>query len=131
MMIFLGLVLIAVSMGLGAGIYQENTGSAHLTVYDTSIPGMTTDGRVFLAGAALGAVLLLGLVLTYAGARRTVRRRQELTDLSEERADSVSILLMENGRLQRELTRLKGGAPEETPAPAESTTGTWAFTEAR
>jgi hypothetical protein len=105
------------AVAVGFGVASENSAPAHLTILHKTVPSVTTQGQVFLAGAVVAAVLLAGLMLLVLGARRAIRLRQTIDDLEEEREESLSALVAENERLRRELARTPRGAGRTPPAP--------------
>lgn len=118
-MVFLGLVLVVAAIGVGVGVAMENAGTADLTVYGESIPGITSQWQVFFAGAGLAVVFMLGLMVTFAGMGRMMRARRDLRYLREEHEESLTTLEMEKRQLQRELARFRQGGGA-APRPAQS-----------
>jgi hypothetical protein len=87
-MVVLGLVLL-----LGAGVFaasaiSSNTGAVGGDLWGLHISNVTV-GEVFVAGLATGAVALLGLVMMFAGSRRSQRLRRERRELARENARLV------------------------------------------
>ncbi|NVI86565.1 hypothetical protein [Actinomadura sp. BRA 177] len=123
-MVFLGFLLGAAAIAVGAGVVLDNTDSARLAVFDQDVPGLNNEWQVFLAGAGVAVVLVLGLMLTCTGAARRIRNRRDLRDLREEHQESLTTLEMEKRRLERELARVRQGPgrrnaqPQPQPAPA-------------
>lgn len=109
-MVFLGILLAAAAVGVGVGIVSENSSSASLSLLDHPVPAVSTDAHVFLAGSAVALCAIAGLAMATRSLRRSAQARRELRDLREERDDSLSTLVMQNERLQREVNRLNGGA---------------------
>ena len=77
-MIVLGLLLLLAATGLSfaaiqanRGVFDDSAGVVGLLGYSTQV----TIGEVFLAGAAAGALALLGLVMMIGGLGRSARRR--------------------------------------------------------
>ncbi|KAB2384554.1 hypothetical protein, partial [Actinomadura montaniterrae] len=114
-MAFIGLLLLAAAGVVAAGIIMDNTDPSHLTAFGQAIPGIHNEWQVFLAGAGVAVVFVVGMMLTFAGAGRLLRARRDLRYLREEHEESLTTLEMEKRRLQRELARVRqnGG-----PAPA-------------
>jgi len=112
-MVFLGLILVAAAIAVGAGVVLDNTDAAHLAVFGQSVPGVSNEWQVFLAGAAVAVVFVVGMSLVFTGAGRRIRNRRDLRDLREEREESLSTLEMEKRRLERELARVRQGAPRQ------------------
>ncbi|WP_067641184.1 hypothetical protein [Actinomadura latina] len=124
-MVFLGFLLVAAAVVVGAGVVLDNTDSAQLVVFGQAMPGLNNEWQVFLAGAGVAVVLVLGLMLTFTGAARRIRNRRDLRDLREEHQESLTTLEMEKRRLERELARARQGGgpsrrnarPQPQPAP--------------
>lgn len=87
-MIILGLLLVLGVGGLSVAAilanrdaFDASAGAVELFGYQANL----TVGQVFLAGAAAGAVILLGLLMLFSGMGRSARRRsssrRELRDL--------------------------------------------------
>ncbi|RZT16892.1 hypothetical protein EV649_4426 [Kribbella sp. VKM Ac-2569] len=79
-MIVLGLILVALAVGLGFGVAASSADDATLEVFGTGLGG--TVAGVFFAGAATAAALVLGLwlfkngrALLATGAIGLIRRR--------------------------------------------------------
>ncbi|MEU6751728.1 hypothetical protein ABZ914_36395 [Spirillospora sp. NPDC046719] len=123
-MAFIGLILLAAAVAVAAGIIMDNTDPSHLTAFGQAVPGIHNEWQVFLAGAGVAVVFVVGVMLTFAGAGRILRARRDLRYLREEHEESLTTLEMEKRRLQRELARVRqtGGpapsGPSAPPAPA-------------
>ncbi|MFC4054829.1 hypothetical protein ACFOY4_34515 [Actinomadura syzygii] len=115
-MVFLGFLLVAAAVVVGAGVVLDNTGSAHLVVFDRNVPGISEEWQVFAAGTAIGALFVIGMMMTFMGAARRLRDRRDLRDLRDEHEESLTTLEMEKRRLQRELARVRQ-QPRPAPAP--------------
>jgi uncharacterized protein HemX len=115
-MVILGIVLAAVAVGVGIGIFAENSSPASIDVLGRHVPGVQTEGQIFAAGVLVAFVFILGLGLSLLTINRALRLRRELRDLREEHRESVSTLEMEKQRLQRELARARGTAQPPTTA---------------
>ena len=114
-MVFLGFLLVMVAIAAGAGVVLDNTGSTRLVVLGETVPGVTEDWQVFLAGAAVSIVFFVGMMLVYTGIANRFRDRRDLRDLREEREESRSSLEREKRRLQQELAHAR---QQRRPAPA-------------
>jgi len=80
MIIIIGLLILAAAAVAGVAGFFNNTGSGHAVqgtfeLFGYHVTGST--GTLFLFGAVVGAIGMLGLALLLAGARRTSRRGQE------------------------------------------------------
>lgn len=123
-MVFVGFILIAAAITAGAGVVLANAEPAELVVFGQDVPAVGNEWQVFAAGAAVAAVFVIGMILTFAGAGRIARNRRDLRDLREEHEESLTTLEMEKRRLERELARVrqgKGGTPP--PARPEKPAG--------
>ena len=109
-MVFLGIVLAAAAVAVGAGVIAENSSSASLSVFGQHVPGIHTEARVFIAGLIVGALVIAGLWVSSLSLLRSMRLRREFHDLREEREESMSALVMKNQQLQQELARTRGRA---------------------
>ena len=115
-MVFLGLLLAAAAVAAGAGIVMANDGTASLTVFGTTVPGVSTQWQVFLAGAAVAVVFILGVMVAIVGLGRLLRTRRDLRYLREEHEESLTTLEAEKRRLQRELAEIRRAL--DTAAPS-------------
>jgi uncharacterized protein HemX len=106
-MIFLGLVLAAAAAVIGGVIVLDNTGAAELTAFGDTVPGVTSQWHVFLAGAAVAIVFMAGMMLATLGMGRAIRLRKEFRELRDEHEESVTTMEMEKRQLQRELARAR------------------------
>jgi hypothetical protein len=114
-MVFLGFLLVAAAITVGAGVVLDNTGPASLVIFGQNVPGLDGEWQVFLAGAGVALVFMCGMTLTFVGAARRIRNRRNLRDLRDEHEESLTTLEMEKRRLQRELARVKQSAPRQAP----------------
>lgn len=85
-MAVLALVLILVALVFGFGVLVGNTGPQSLNVFGIDISA--TSAGIFLAGAATMLVLLSGLWMLQAGARRARRKRAEVKSLRKAASSS-------------------------------------------
>jgi hypothetical protein len=118
-MVFLGLLLAAVAVTVGAVIVLDNSDAAELTIFGEAIPGVTSLWNVFLAGAVVAIILMTGLMLAFFGIGRSVRTRRELRFLREEHEESITSLEMEKRQLQRELERARRDTPVRQASPSD------------
>ncbi|MEV0661689.1 hypothetical protein ACIBI3_05120 [Actinomadura luteofluorescens] len=118
-MVFLGFLLVAAAITVGAGVVMDNTGPANLVVFGQTVPGLESDWQVFLSGAGVALVFFVGMTLAFTGAARRIRARRDLRDLREEREESLTTLEMEKRRLERELARVRQNASPRDAAPRE------------
>src|SRR3954454_2722832 len=113
-MIPLGLLLVIAAGVVGVAVALDNTDPTTVAAFGQSYDTTTTG--VFLAGAVTGFVLMLGLALMTAAARRHRARRRvvrsEVRDAHSEREQ----LAEENARLRAQV--------ESDPYPTDTTTTT-------
>lgn len=87
-MIALGLLLLVATGTAGVAIALSNTDSTSITALGGTVDGLTLGG-LFALGAALGALLLLSLLMIVGGARgrraRHVATRSEVKQARRER----------------------------------------------
>ncbi|GAA1859971.1 hypothetical protein [Actinomadura bangladeshensis] len=121
-MVFLGFLLVAAAIAVGAGVVLDNTDAAHLVLFGQTVPGLNNEWQVFLAGAGVAVVFVLGMTLTVSGAARRIRNRRDLRDLREEHEESLTTLEMEKRRLERELARVRQNAPRRGAQPEPAAT---------
>jgi hypothetical protein len=94
-MIIIGLVLVIAALLIGVAGVLTNSGDAHVltdgfAVFGYHVTGST--GTLFLYGAVVGAVGVLGLGLLLAGAQRTARRgRTARRDLKNSRRETAAV----------------------------------------
>ena len=112
-MVALGLVLLVVCVALGAGIVLSNTDAVSAEAFGVTLSNVSVGG-LFLLGAAVGALAMLGLALMLAGgARKRAKHKAHKRELRTTEA--------ENARLQDELERT--GSVSPYPAGPESHSG--------
>jgi hypothetical protein len=86
--VIFGLVLL---IGVGAfatAVVTSNTGTVGADLWGWHASNVSLS-EVFVAGAAAGAAVLLGLVMVFAGSRRAQRLRRERKELTRENARLV------------------------------------------
>ena len=121
-MVFLGFLLVVAAVVVGAGVVLDNSDAAQLTVFGQSVPGLSNEWQVFLAGAGVAVVFVLGMTLTVTGAARRIRNHRDLRDLREEHQESLTTLEMEKRRLERELAKARqnsGRRSGRQPQPSQ------------
>lgn len=119
-MVALGLVLLVLSLALAAGIVLSNTESVSAEAFGVSLSNVSVGG-LFLLGAAVGAVAMLGLGLMLVGAaRKRAKKRAHKREVEHVRTEQES-LAEENARLQAELEqeRTAPAYPAEPTSPAD------------
>lgn len=118
-MVALGLILLVVSVAVGAGIVLSNTDSVSAEAFGVTLSNVSVGG-LFLLGAALGALAMLGLALLLAGGAR--KRAKHKSHKRQVRTTEA-----ENARLQEQLER----TGSVTPYPAETGPRAGAVEESR
>ncbi len=111
-MVVLGLILLVLCVVLGAGIVLSNTDPSSAEAFGVSLANVSIGG-LFLLGAALGAVAMLGLGLMLVGAARKRARKLRLKREVKDVRSEQETLAEENARLQAQLEA------ERSPYPAE------------
>jgi uncharacterized protein HemX len=106
-MIFLGLVVAIAAVVAGAAVIVDNTGKTELSAFGDTVPGITSEWQVFLAGAVVAIVFMAGITVATFGFNRSIRVRRELRELREEHEESIHTLELEKRQLQRELARFR------------------------
>ncbi len=113
-MILLGILLAGAAVCVAVGIVAENSTPATLSVFGQNVPGVTSEAQVFVAGIIVAVFFVIGLAIASLALGRSMRVRQELRNLREEREESLSALEMERQQLQRELARARGNRTTQT-----------------
>ncbi|GAA0544783.1 hypothetical protein [Actinomadura livida] len=116
-MVFLGFLLVAAAILAGVGVALDNAEAANLVLFGQTVPGVNEQWQVFLAGAAVALVFCCGMTLTFTGAARRIRTRRDMRDLREEHEESLTALVAEKRRLERELAQVRQGPGAARPGP--------------
>lgn len=120
-MILLGLVLAIGAIVIGASVVIDNSDSAELSAFGASIPGISSEWQIFLAGAVVAILFMTGLVIVVVGIGRSIRLRRELRDLRDEHEETMHTLEQEKRHLQRELARARrDGSTIARPVPQQA-----------
>lgn len=116
-MILLGLLLMAGCTALAVDAVVQNTGAIHAIVFNQSVTHLSL-GAVFVAGAVVGLLFALGLLMFTGGLGRAGRKRRE-RKLAARKADAETQALREhNDRLAAELEQERSSSTY----PTEDTT---------
>ncbi|WP_395104809.1 hypothetical protein [Actinomadura sp. SCN-SB] len=115
-MIFLGLVVAVAAVAAGAAVVLENTESVELVAFGGTVPGITEEWHVFMAGAVVAITLMAGLAVAILGMRRSLEIRRELRDLRDEHEESLQTLEMEKRQLEQELAQVRRNMPPPLPS---------------
>ncbi|MQY26211.1 hypothetical protein [Nocardia aurantia] len=111
MILLIGLIVLIAAIVVGVSAISANSGqghmlSTHFTIFDHQFSG--SESQLFAAGAGVGAVAMLGLVLLLTGLFGTQRRHaQTRRELRQTRREATAA--------QRDLAKT-GPAPVATPA---------------
>lgn len=122
-MVFLGLFIVMAAILLGGELIRENSSSAHVTLFDSTVPFISTDAEVFAAGAAVSALFFIGLLIASRGVRRALRDGRDLDELRDDHAESVAMLIRENAGMRRELQRYRDEGVLDTRTSARPVSG--------
>jgi hypothetical protein len=106
-MILLGLVLMAACIAVAVDVVIQNTEVIHATAFGQSVTHLSLGG-LFVAGAVLGILFALGLLMMTGGVGRAGRRRRERRAAMHESAAETEALRAHNERLERELDDQRG-----------------------
>ncbi|WP_067832374.1 hypothetical protein [Actinomadura kijaniata] len=120
MLLFVGLVLAVAAVAAAVGVVMANSAPTTLTVFGEAVPGVAHQWQVFLAGGAVATVFIVGMMVTFIGAGRTIRARRDLKEMRAKHEKSLTTLEMEKRQLQQELARVRrsqAAAPAPVPAP--------------
>ncbi|MFI6514400.1 hypothetical protein ACIBF1_02415 [Spirillospora sp. NPDC050679] len=118
-MIFLGLLFAAAAVAVTVAVVLDNTDAAQLSAFGETVPGVTSQWQVFLAGVVVAIVFMLGVTIAAFGLRRSLDLRRELRDLRDEHEESIHTLELEKQQLQRALAQARRGgqAPHAATTP--------------
>lgn len=127
-MIVLGLLLMLACTALAVDAVVQNTATLHAIAFNQDVTQLSTGG-VFIAGAVLGCLFALGLVMFAGGVGRATRRRRERRAVMRETTAETESLRAQNARLEQELSTrgtTTNDATSATPAypvdPSETET---------
>ena len=121
-MIVLGLLLIVLAGATVIAVSWDetaaSTATASFTIFDRTV--QLSQLELFCAGVAVGAVFLLGLMIMFAGMRRSSAPRRKLRSSRSEARDRVARLEEEKRELERKLDatpEVVGDLAVADPAP--------------
>jgi uncharacterized protein HemX len=120
--VVLGLILVVLCLVLGAGIVLSNTDPASAEAFGVSLSNVSIGG-LFLLGAALGAVAMLGLGLMLVGAARKRAKKVALKREVQHVRTEQETLAEENARLQAQLEQERSSYPADGTAAADAGEG--------
>lgn len=113
-MILLGILLAGAAVCVAVSVVADNSAPATMTVFGQHVPGVASEAQVFVAGIIVSIFFVIGLAIASLALGRSIRVRQELRDLREEREESLTALELERQQLQRELARARGNHRTQT-----------------
>lgn len=118
-MIFLGLVVTLAAVAVGVAVVLDNTGEAQMTMFGDSVPGITEQWHIFMAGVAVAIVFMAGMTVAALGFKRAVNMRRELRELRDEHEESLQTLEIERRKLQQALAQARRGVDDRPSVPAQ------------
>lgn len=113
-MVLLGIILAGAAVAVVVGVVAENSAPASLSVFGQHVPGVTSEGQVFVAGVIITIFFVIGLAISSLALGRSMRVHRELRELREEHEESLSTMEYERQQFQRELARARGGRSPQT-----------------
>jgi len=114
-MILLGLLLMAACAALAVDAVVQNTSVMHAVAFNQPISHLSL-GAIFVAGAVVGLLFALGLLMFTGGIGRAGRKRRERRVAARQATAETQALREHNERLAAELEQERTG----TPYPAEA-----------
>jgi uncharacterized protein HemX len=103
-MIILGLLLMAACAALAVDAVMQNTHAIHATAFNQPISHLSL-GALFVAGAVVGLLFALGLLMFTGGVGRAGRKRRERKAAAREARTETEALREHNERLSAQLER--------------------------
>jgi len=116
-MILLGLLLMAACAALAVDAVVQNTSVMHAVAFNQPISHLSL-GAIFVAGAVVGLLFALGLLMFTGGIGRAGRKRRERRIARRQATAETQALREHNERLAAELEQERAAG---TPYPAERT----------
>jgi hypothetical protein len=120
-MILLGLLLMAGCAALAVDAVVQNHGAIHAIAFNQPISHLSL-GAIFVAGAVVGLLFALGLLMFTGGIGRAGRKRRERRVANREAQAETQALREHNERLSAELEQERSST--DSPYPADETTTT-------
>lgn len=122
-MILLGLLLMGACAAMAVDAVVQNGHVTHAIAFNQPIDHLTLGG-LFVAGAVVGIVFALGVLMLTGGFGRARRRRAERRAAFRESTAESDALRAHNERLERELEDQRSAqAPDDAAYPIETRTG--------
>jgi hypothetical protein len=120
-MILLGLLLMAGCAALAVDAVVQNHGAVHAIAFNQPISHLSL-GAIFVAGAVVGLLFALGLLMFTGGVGRAGRKRRERRMAGRDARAEAEALREHNERLSAKLEQERAGSPY--PDDETSTTAT-------
>ena len=118
-MILLGLLLMAACAALAVDAVVQNTSVMHTVAFNQPVSHLSL-GAIFVAGAVVGLLFALGLLMFTGGIGRAGRKRRERRLASRHATAETQALREHNDRLAAELEQERAS----TAYPTEDTAAT-------
>jgi hypothetical protein len=122
-MILLGLLLMCACTAMAVDAVVQNGHITHATAFNQPIDHLTLGG-LFVAGAVVGIVFALGVLMFTGGIGRSRRRRLERKATRRESVAEAEALRAHNERLERELEERRTVDDATYPTEVGDRTGT-------
>jgi hypothetical protein len=120
-MMLLGLLLMAACAALAVDAVVQNTQMMHAVAFNQQVSHLSL-GALFVAGAVVGLLFALGLLMFTGGVGRAARRRRERRVAAREAQAENEALREHNERLAAQLEEERAATPY--PADGVDTTQT-------
>lgn len=114
-MILLGLLLIGACTAMAVDAVVQNGHITHAIAFNQPIDHLTLGG-LFIAGAVVGIVFALGVLMITGGIGRSRRRRTERRAAERDSVAEAEALRAHNERLERELESERASDVSDEPA---------------
>jgi uncharacterized integral membrane protein len=101
-MIVLGLLLMLACTAVAVDAVVQNSATLSATLFDQHVTGLSL-GAIFVAGAVVGLLFTLGLMMMIGGFGRAGRRRRERRAAARDATAETEALRAHNERLESEL----------------------------
>lgn len=119
-MVLVGAILLVLCLIVGVGIALPNTEPVTAEAFGISLSNVSVAG-LFLAGAVLGALTMLGLGLILVGLTRKRHKQVARKRQAKSARGEKETLAEENSRLQAELERERAASMPTSTASNEHT----------
>jgi hypothetical protein len=119
-MIVLGLLLMLACAAVAVDVVVQNSNVLTAVLFNQHISQLSL-GAIFVAGAVLGLLFTLGLVMLISGSGRAGRRRRERRIAERDAAAETEALRVKNERLESQLQASSPAYPNEPETADERT----------